>query len=670
MAVTESATVSINFTTNNITYKDGDSLIISFDGKFGAVKEFTGYTETTSPVQTSNDYYMTNLRWSLDDATWSPWLQLAVDPNTGDKSLPDMSFAEGSDINLQFKYIRVSQPQAPTGQNTLSVTNVTLKLDTTVAESDYKAPPAKMCPTGDFYKGIKVDCDGGLFRVYDLMAPAIDLNRSLSLAVSEMFGHQVCYFKTTADQKSKDFILKEYSLYNVTDVKNVRIVVPDNAFPDNAIMYTPFDMDFESPFEVQIVKEDFEKAFGYCVRPEERDYLYFPLENRLYEIQSAYLFKDFMRDGTYYKVALWKWQDKDNVMRTAGSTAQTLTDSLTENFDDLFKTEDEKEFTQITKPLQYETLNIGDWDFIRSLINANLQINKHDINNYFTIVAKYAYDLNTIDYDTLGIRYKTKVNLPEDEDRVYLFWFQANRKTFVNTQFTASIENPEVVLDPGLNYNLYPIGSSSYGMGYDTLFDGFVPSPVGATSPSAKGIQLNLQYGPDTKPGSTAYITTGFEVKVNNDNYIFNETYLEPWPDNGFPNLLVDAKQYNQNTLQTERKWFACVLNVSNQYGTMNLNIWEMSWDATKPAYTQQSTELKLRFGQTKTFTKTTLALSNYYELKGFPGLMTNIRILKELINEENQPLMLNRYTVRDNQYAEMIDNALPPLKMTRGSSR
>ena len=48
----------------------------------------------------------------------------------------------------------------------------------------------------------------------------------------------------------------------------------------------------------------------------------------------------------------------------------------------------------------------------------------------------------------------------------------------------------------------------------------------------------------------------------------------------------------------------------------------------------------------------------------------TNFRILTEIINEANQPLMLNRYTVRDNQYAEMIDNALPPLNMTRESGR
>ena len=165
-------------------------------------------------------------------------------------------------------------------------------------------------------------------------------------------------------------------------------------------------------------------------------------------------------------------------------------------------------------------------------------------------------------------------------------------------------------------------------------------------------------------------VTKGFEVKVNGTSYDFNQNYLEPWPGQEFPNLLVDASQYNQNKLVDSRKWFAVVLNLSNEYQTMNLNIWEMQFDASKPAYVQQTTQLKLIFGQTLDFTKQEIKPGAYYELKGSPIQLTNIRLLTELINEENQPLMLNRYTVRDNQYARMIDNALPPLVMSRGGVR
>ena len=635
------ASVSIQFTSNNITYRDGDSLIVSFNGPFANVDTFTGYLEETTPIQTDNDYLITNVRWSKDFQTWSPWILLSRNPN-GTKNFPNIEFDSGINIYLEIKFIRVSVPAPPT-PNALSINSITLDFDTVVPESEYTPPTSSICPTGDYYKAIRIDCeDGTLFRIYDLLAPAIQLNRELALTVSEMFGHQVCYFKTAADERSKDFILKEYSLYNVSDIKNIRILVPDNEFPDNKIMFTPFDMDFESPFEVHIVKEDFERAFGYCVRPEERDYLYFPLENRIYRVESPYLYKDFMRDGVYYKVSLVKWQDTSNVLQigATGASAAIIIDELQQTFD-IFEDEIQKEYDQITKPAQYNTINIGKWDFVRSEINENLDIAKHDINNYFTIVAKYAYDLNSIDYNDLAIRYKSVVDIPQDKDRVYTFWFRSNRQVFENTPLGPTAVN----IDPN-------------GMLYDTIIDG--------TGGGTSGIQINLQYN-DTD-NDNIYVTKGFEVKVNNTSYDFNQNYLEPWPgNNNFPNLLVDAAQYNQNKLVDSRKWFAVVLNLSNEYQTMNLNVWEMQFDASKPAYVQQTTQLKLIFGQTLEFTKQDIKPNAYYELKGAPIQLTNIRLLTELINEENQPLMLNRYTVRDNQYAKMIDNALPPLVMTRG---
>ena len=640
------ATVSIDFTSNNITYRDGDSLIVSFDGPFTSVEQFNSYTETTSPVQTDNDYLITNVRWSKDAQTWSPWILVTKNPN-GTKNFPNIEFDAGSSINLEFKYIRVSQPEPPT-PNPITLDNITLEFGTKASSgSEYIDPPAKICTSGDYYKGIRVDCeDGNLFRVYDLMGPAIQLNRELALTVSEMFGWNVCYFKVAADGRTKDVILKEYSLYNVSDIKNIRVVVPDNQFPDNKIMFTPFDMNFEEGFEVHIVKEDFERAFGYCIRPEERDYLFFPIENRLYKVESPYLYKDFMRDGVYYKLNLVKWQDSQNIINTGESAAveaATVIEDVTQSFD-IFNDEKEKEFTQITKPLQYNTINLGPYDFVRSEMNEKLAIEKHDINNYFTIVAKYAYDLNTIDYNDLAIRYKTEVDVKENEDRVYMFWMRANRQVFENPK-----SGPEVI-------NEYPIGSSYHGLLYDTIFDG--------TGGGTSGIQINLQYG-DTN-GDKAYVTKGFDVIVNGESKQFNTNYLQPWPNQSFPNLLIDAKQYNQTRLVDSRKWFAFVLNISNEYQTMNLNVWEMQFDATKPAYVQQTTQLKLIFGETKEMDKQAINPGAYYELKGWPGQVTNVRLLTELINEENQPLMLNRYTVRDNQYAKMIDNALPPLKMTR----
>ena len=624
--------------------------MVTFNGAFMSVSSFTSYAETSSPASTDNDYFITNLRWSSDNMTWSPWILLQRNPD-GTKTLPPMDFESGSDIYVQLKYIRVSQPE-PEIPSALSITQIEMDIETSVKESEYTPPSPKSCPTKDYYKGIRIECEGNLFRVYDLMGPAISLNRELALSVSEMLGHEVCYFKVKSDKRSKDFVLKEYSLFNVSDVKNIRVVVPNNEFPDNKIMFTPFDMDFES-FEVHIVKEDFERAFGYCVRPEERDYLYFPLENRMYQIESPYLYKDFMRDGVYYKVNLVKYQESLNISTVPGGTAETLETELTQNFDQLFKEENEEEFNQITKPLQYNTISTGNYDFVRSEINQLLNIKKHDINNYFNIVAKYAYDLKSVEYNTVAVKYKTLVDVPDNEDRVYTMWFRTNREIYENTDFIKYVNVDE------------------NGMLFDTLLNGVSHGeldPITGATATDKGIQINLQYN-DTN-GNKAYITKGIDVKINGTDYTFNTNSLEPWPNQEFPNLAIEAIQIQGKYRNLGRKWFAMVLNISNQHQSINCNIWEMQFDASKPVYIQQTSQLKLVFSQTLPFTKQDIQPNVYYELVGSPMEVTNIRLLNKLINEENQPLMLNRYTVRDNQYAIMIDNALPPLNMGRESAR
>jgi hypothetical protein len=206
---------------------------------------------------------------------------------------------------------------------------------------------------------------------------------------------------------------------------------------------------------------------------------------------------------------------------------------------------------------------------------------------------------------------------------------------------------------------------------YDTLLNGVshgeFDQVTGATAPD-KGISIDLQYN-DTN-GDKAFVTKGINVKINGQSYTFDTNSLEPWPNQTFPNLVVDTTNIQGKYRESSRKWFAMVLNVSNQHQSINCNIWEMVFDASKPSYIQQTTQLKLVFSQTLSFTRQSIQPNKYYELVGSPVELTNVRLLNQLINEENQPLMLNRYTVRDNQYAIMIDNALPPLNMGREAVR
>ena len=91
------ASVNIEFTSNNITYSNGDSLIVSFDGPFVGIDAFTGYSEITTPDQTDNDYLITNIRWSKDFQTWSPWILVSRNPD-GTKNFPAIDFEQSANV--------------------------------------------------------------------------------------------------------------------------------------------------------------------------------------------------------------------------------------------------------------------------------------------------------------------------------------------------------------------------------------------------------------------------------------------------------------------------------------------------------------------------------------------------------------------------------------------
>ena len=76
----------------------------------------------------------------------------------------------------------------------------------------------------------------------------------------------------------------------------------------------PFGVDFEMPFEIQIDKNYFQEIFGDGAGPQKRDVIWFPNTDRIYEVSSSYLFRDFMNEPLYFKVTLIKWLPKANVV--------------------------------------------------------------------------------------------------------------------------------------------------------------------------------------------------------------------------------------------------------------------------------------------------------------------------------------------------------------------
>ena len=608
-------------TANNITYNPGDTLLVDFSNAFYYIKSIDKITLDFTPLETADNGHDVFLRWTYDvsytnkatgkpHVVWSSWIQITENGEQVsnmrailDKIIrqTDPNPHKNSDsFDIQLKLVRRGTESGARRIERMVVDfiegeypkNVEPKI---ITQDGCKA---NVCPTTNFASGITIQCDKNLFRPYDVMNPAIKIYHEMSCAVSEMFGHCVRYFKTQAVTESADAVLKEYSLFEVTEVKDIKILIPDNQFPDNAIKFLPYDMDFGEGLEVHIVREHFERAFGQEDLPEQKDYIYFPLIDRIFEVNSAYLYRDFMATEAYYKVMLFKWQDKLNVMRNNPDIDQYVND-LHESLDEVLAPEIEREYTEITKPQQYQTIAIGGFDHVRSHINEKLRIETKDLTNYFTVVGKYYYGLSTaMSKNDIAVKYKLALNRTIKDNTAFTMWFM-------------------------------PQGS----VGSDILIDGY-------NSSEQKGIGLMLNY--DEMTGNTKSIS----MISNQQNLVF---------DKNFPAL-------------SKLDWYAIVVNHMNEFSQASVHIWKMKYDATKPPTNQvRTTDLQLVFTQTLDLVPEDLnPTSTVFQLRAGTTLITNVRIWKESMEEEKQPVVLNQFVVRDNDLALLIDNAIPPLRLVK----
>lgn len=422
---------------NNATYNDGDVLRVDFAEDFRSFKSIESVDFTFSSAPTSTIFHDIFIRWSYDvlsvgkavgkpNVVWSAWEPIVIESgNVSDiTSLFQRIIKEDViPFDIQFKCIRRSSASGIRTLDKVEI-NFTPSIVEISSTSDVPSCSTAHCTnTSSLSSGILINSSENLFTPYNLTDPAKKLYFDMCCAVSEMFGHCVRYFKTTPRVDSADTILKEYSLFDISDVKDIKILIPDNELPDNAIKYIPYDMDFGDSFEIHIVKSQFQLAFGQDSLPEEKDFLYFPLMDRTYEVHSAYSLKDFMGVEAYYKVSLFKWQDKQNVLRT--DQIDSYLDDLHVNLEEILQPKTSEEYTNVTKPQQNATNIIGNSDYTRATINPKLQIIKEDIKNYYTIIAQDYYDLKTrLGLNEIALNYKLLANQGIVDNRSFTMWFK------------------------------------------------------------------------------------------------------------------------------------------------------------------------------------------------------------------------------------------------------
>jgi hypothetical protein len=388
---------------------------------------------TVAPDFTVNDieYYLPSnnanrfdfeYRWSVDGKTFSEFRELNKDQMFGD--ILSLSLNPDNDFYIDIKPEVVAiQPG-----NTLTLVSMNFILETGSGSVTSCPQFCTDCTDPYAYTGcaniIVDDCsDSNLFQPYNL-GKHTKLYKDLNFLVSNIFGHNVTYFRTEPDTRTKDVILMEYSLHNVVDQESVKILVPDNAFPEETITYDIFGMNFEE-FEIHIVQQEFERVFGEGKRPRSKDYMFIPLINRMYEISSVNIADEFMHSSSYWRIKLVKYQERSSVIKGEFDAA---TDTLTTGIEEVFGEEIKEEYEKDTNPRQFQTVTTSYRDGIRKYIDSDLNIRDYDLKNRWTVVSKNYYDLESVSDLSTALEYDVKSDLDSDSNLAVSLWFQPKFK--------------------------------------------------------------------------------------------------------------------------------------------------------------------------------------------------------------------------------------------------
>lgn len=644
----------------------GQSFVIRLVEPYKCLTLINGYQDVTTGEDTSN-YFCKYFRWSKDNVNFSEFIQLT------DLNLQNLVLNPNDDFWIEYKY---EACELETGHE-MEFVSIALEAET---ESGVIEQVVQTVCCEDVWQNNGVpnltvcdeDCGDNLYRPYDL-GPVNNMYMQMSNLVNDIFGHCITYYKVDPKVRTKDTVLNEFTLHSVTAVQEIKVLVPENDFPTEEIHFDEDGMGFEG-FEIHITYKTFHEAFGARTSPKERDYVYIPRINKMFQVNSVALEDEFNNQYTYWRVKLTKWEDRVNVDWEEGlETEKQELEDLVVGVDELFGDEKQAEYDMLTKPLQYKTIGTEANDYVRSAMNVDLLITEYNLNNSWTIVSKHYYDLTAVTSNTLAVKYRLDNQIPETANRAFTFWFKwvpkfaddpkSKLKTITaiepsgdDTKITCQQKHRYAVNDTvdltgtGVYDGLKRVKSivDLYSFTIDDAYD------TAAVVTGAKSLFKEVAtpvYGYNFTSGTSGMyfkLMDGYGIiKINSTQYLFD--------------FNAELPEYD-----TER-WYACVISLNNQFKQLGFYLYELYKPLQNSLPHVQDTVLDRKYSSVINLTSAVAVDSqDKWMLLGGPMYFTNFRIFDTSIEEEKHSAVLNQYTVRDAQLALLIDNAMPQLRVVK----
>ena len=690
---------------NSLTFSKNFRIFTTHD----PVSGITGLTDfledliISSPSAVDLNYLGRYFRYSRNGIDWSLWYEVSpIDLGDAD----DIILEEGSGFYFQIKYEYDDGTYDELG-SVIQVNEIKLRFSQASTTPNTFAPVVGC--SDERCSSIIAKTDPG-FKPYQVDS-AIGMYKELSFYTNKIFGHEVVYFRTVPESDSGDFIFKEWTLFKNVDRKCIKVLVPKNSFPSNSPRFKEFGLDYELPFEIHIDHNYFQSIFGKGSNPRHRDFLYFPLINRMYEIQGAYLHRAFMMAPTYWKVSLAKYNPNIDMLLTDDS--RHFLDNVVSSVEELFADPVDRDTKDATMPQQYSTISYK-FDPSRSAIHPDLTIrplkylfnHANLIENYYDLesVAPSEHLFELLDSSPLSAEGVELQNLPSinpgdySSYNVVLAYQNSDPfKSWINGAIMSSDNNVKGNLFRFVRvrgpFDTLPnhIGQSESGryvrieayadLSYTKQRGVLIDQVDGKSAVRLKSKEASVIYNANPVIG-TAQIphlsfTSFFNVKSSADilNFITgfdNETdqgiqisgqfvkYFGSDPEGDLTlNVSLNSDSYSFNLTDFKSDtWHALVVSVSSEFNQMGVYIYSITED---PADLVNHNDLVQIFKDERQITQVQFNLpDNRYYIPSSNMWLANIRLFNTMIQEEDHDFILSQQYIKDESKLIVIDNCKP----------
>jgi hypothetical protein len=550
------------------------------------------------------------------------------------------------------------------------------------------------------------------FRPYNVDS-AIGMFQELSFFTNQLYGHQVVYFRTLPESNSGDYVFKEWTLYKNIDRKCIKVMVKDNAFPDNMPKFTDFGIDFQLPFEVEVDHKYYQSIFGVNSEPRKRDFLYFPLLNRMFEIQGSYLHRGFMMSPTFWKIQLKKYNPNIDMLLT--DDTRTFLDNVITSAEQLFGEEVKKDIKDATMPAQYQKITTT-FDSSRKALHPDLiQRPLKYTYNFAPLIENY-YDLGAIPSSDLTINLTSdspvvsttqqvftlpsldkvpavsnEVILAYQDSELYITWKNGGLVTndknikVLNTRYVRvrgpfdSIENHVGTSDEGRYIRVEAYRDISLTDQRNVLYTVGTPDTA-QFKVRDTAIVYNAQPNFNTTTDKNLSFTCLFNVPslagtINFIDGYDNLTsrgirvtavftrYTSTLPEGDLiltvkVNSLV--KTYTINNFVSD-SWHAMVVSLSNEFLQCGAYVYKIKED---PSDIVNHNDFIRILSNISSFVQQSFNITQNYTLPNSKLLITNIRIFNTMLREEEHDFILSQQYLKDESMLVLIDNCRPQTNL------